>query len=44
VRAYFMLARVRTPSSLVREREREREKEIVLTGALSPFSYLVTNV
>ncbi len=58
MRAYFMLERVRTPSSLAREREKERErerkrkkerergreKEIVLTGALAPFSYLVTNV
>jgi hypothetical protein len=43
-----MLARVSTPSSLVREREREREKgrkrEYLflkgMTGALAPFSYL----
>ncbi len=27
MQAYFMLARLHTPSSLVREREREREKE-----------------
>jgi hypothetical protein len=27
VRASFMLARVRTPSSLVRKRERERDRE-----------------
>jgi hypothetical protein len=27
MRACFVLARVRTPSSLVRERERERKKE-----------------
>ncbi len=66
-----MLARVRTPSSLVREREkeieikrggreRERERErkregggererdnfflIGMTGALAPFSYLVSYI
>jgi hypothetical protein len=27
VRAFFMLAKVRTPSSTVREREKERETE-----------------
>ncbi len=49
----FMLARVRIPSSPVRERERERGKERErcriwlflflkgMTGALAPFSYLV---
>ncbi len=40
VRACFMLARVRTPSSPVRERERKREREKE-TGALAPFRYLV---
>jgi hypothetical protein len=44
VQAFFMLARLHTPSSVrerERERGREREKERVLTGALAPFSYLV---
>ncbi len=50
--ACFMLSRVATPSSPVRERERgrerkrERERELFLIlkgmmGALAPFSYLV---
>ncbi len=47
MRECFVLARVRTPSSLVREREREREKELSflffkgMKGALAPLSYLV---
>jgi hypothetical protein len=49
VRACFTLARVSTPSSLVRERERETEikRELLflclkgMTGALAPFIYLV---
>ncbi len=42
-----MLARVRTPSSLVRERERERERELLflflkgMMGALAPYRNLV---
>jgi hypothetical protein len=39
-----MLARMHTPSSLVRERERERERERKRekkTGALAPFNYIV---
>ncbi len=50
--ACFMLARMLTPSSLVRERkrekEREREREYLflkgMTGALAPFSYLVIKI
>ncbi len=46
--ACFMLAGVRTLSSMVRERERENEREREylflkgMMGALAPFSYLVT--
>ncbi len=46
-RAKCLLARVRTPSSVVRERERERggEREYLflkgMMGVLAPFSYLV---
>ncbi len=42
-----MLARVRTPSSPVREREREIKRELLflilkgMTSALAPFSYLI---
>ncbi len=51
MRTSFVLARVRTPSSPVRERYiykeggRERKKEYLflkgMTGALAPYSYLV---